>query len=132
MRGPVDGAFILRTPAEFQRALREIPSAAANGSDPAATEEQKFSQQRAQLARDEYAAQLRLRDLERQQSQVTLDAALAEQRIVERLHQTGTASSTEALRADSSVTAARSRLRRIETLLELYRKVAPPASSPAK
>ncbi len=121
---PADKITTFRSPEEFQRAAQAAQDL-ITGLGPPRPSSRKLAaqlQQRLSLIRDEYAARIRLLELEVQEADATLKVAGQSLARTKAFFEGGQASSTDMDQATLSHGRAKVRLEKAQTLLDLYRK----------
>lgn len=119
-------SYILRSASEFERKLSEAEAGLKHvmqleKKGYAAADAVESSRRQLTVMRGEYAAQLRLLELELQQAESTADAATKGYERLRPLYRSST--TPELVDAGREADIARLRAERLKTLLELYRKV---------
>ncbi len=139
----------IRTPDDFHRRIQELEGLIQLGNDTVATrftgkgEEQKaraYQQQHNRNQRDlaflreEYAAQLRLLQLEVQDAKSAFDTANQQRELLAQKESKdrGSTSRENVLTVERAIEEARLKLQRAETLLDIYRKADPKQPEPEK
>jgi len=125
---PSPSSLILRSAEEFGRSrseaeaeLKRLTELKEKGFATAAAVES--ARRNLAMLRDEYAAQIRLLELELEEAVNAREAAAEHCEVLARLHKAGGASQSEVLESTRAVRTAELRIERVHTLLDLYRKV---------